>query len=66
MSARGRDNDTPKQTSKRTIEQKRDEQNRAATEAHRLRGDELADDFADAEGDSCTVIHHRDEKESDS
>ena len=35
-------------------------------ETHRLRGAESADDFADAEADSCTVIHHRDTEQSDS
>ena len=33
---------------------------------HRLRGGEFADDFVDADADSCVVARHRDEKESDS
>ncbi len=33
---------------------------------HRLRGEEFADDFVDAESDSCTVTRRRDEKESES
>lgn len=33
---------------------------------HRLRGNEFADDFADADRDSSVVAPHRDEKESDS
>ena len=33
---------------------------------HRLRGNELADDFVDADGDSCTASRHRIDKESDS
>jgi len=39
---------------------------RAEAQPHRLRGGELADDFVDADADSCVVTHHRDEKESDS
>ena len=38
----------------------------AEAQPHRLRGGELADDFVDADADSCVVTHHRDEKESDS
>ena len=38
----------------------------AEAQPHRLRGGELADDFADADADSCVVARHRDEKESDS
>lgn len=33
---------------------------------HRLRGEELDNDFSDAEGDSCVVAPKRDYKESDS
>ena len=62
MPERGRDNDTPK----RAPTKKDDKQNRAPRESHRLRGEELADDFVDAEGDSCAVTRHRDEKESES
>jgi hypothetical protein len=39
---------------------------RAATTPHRLRGDEFADDFADAEGDSSAVASRRIDKQSDS
>ena len=39
---------------------------RADEQSHRLRGGEFADDFADADADSCIVAHHRDEKQSDS
>lgn len=38
----------------------------AEDQPHRLRGEEFAADFADADADSCVVAHHRDEKESDS
>lgn len=34
--------------------------------ARRLRGDEFADDFVDAEADSCVSVHRRNEKESES
>jgi hypothetical protein len=35
-------------------------------EDHRLRGDESAKDFEDAERDSCAATRHRDGLESDS
>jgi len=38
-----------------------------ADQPHRLRGAESADDFIDADADSCVASHHRtNEKESDS
>lgn len=33
---------------------------------HRLRGDEFADDFVDADSESCVSVHRRNEKESES
>jgi hypothetical protein len=38
-----------------------------AEQPHRLRGEELADDFVDADADSCVASRHRsNQKESDS
>ena len=39
---------------------------KAADQAHRLRGGEFAEDFVDADADSCVASRHRDEKESES
>ena len=39
---------------------------RSAPSNHRLRGGELADDFADADADSSVAKSQRDEKQSDS
>lgn len=38
----------------------------AKSDEHRLRGNELADDFVDADADSSVVTPHRIDKESDS
>ena len=39
---------------------------RSTEQPHRLRGGEFAEDFVDADADSCVASRHRDEKESES
>jgi hypothetical protein len=63
MAQRNRDSE-PDRPAEPPRDPSREQTARKATDVDRLRGADLAGD--DPEGDSCVVIHHRDEKESDS
>jgi hypothetical protein len=59
-----RDNGSGRQADQSHDDKRSQQSPRTAADADRLRGDDLPGD--DPEGESCVVIHHRDEKESDS